>query len=227
MKKIKSPWMKYQGEKKNEVKVPQLSIYEVFKEAVQANGNAPAYNYFGTIVSYKKFLVQVDKTAEAFKRYGVNFGDTVTICLPNFPEGVICFYALNKLGAIANMVHPLSGEGEIRDYVNQTDSKIMITLDLNKKKVKAIINETKLKYVVLVDADDSFNVFLKLGYQIITKKLFKGEKLKKPYIKIKHFLTRDPGEKLLEKSKKRIMLLPVMLSFFIVGGQPGFQRVFV
>src|SRR5690554_4968793 len=123
MGKIKSPWMKFQDEKKNKIKIPQMSIYEMFKEVAVKNPFAPAYNYFGTVVSYKKFLVQINKTADAFKRYGVNYGDTVTICLPNFPEGIICVYALNKIGAIANMVHPLSGEEEIKNYVNDTNSK--------------------------------------------------------------------------------------------------------
>ncbi|MGI6330058.1 MAG: AMP-binding protein [Bacilli bacterium] len=196
MKKIKSPWMKFQEEKRNEIEVPKMSIYEMFKEVALENPTALAYNYFGTIVTYKKFLVQIDKTAEAFKRYGVNFGDVVTICLPNFPEGIICVYALNKIGAIANMVHPLSGEGEIKSYVNDTNSKIIVTLDLNKKKIKTIIKDTKLKYVILVDADDSFNIFLKLGYKLLNKKLFNVKKLKKPYLRFKNFLVSNPGEKL-------------------------------
>lgn len=199
MRKVKSPWMKFQNVKKNAIEIPNLSMYEVFKKIANENPFAPAYNYFGKVVSYKRFLHQINRTALAFKRFGVNYGDTVTICLPNFPEGIISVYALNKIGAIANMIHPLSGEGEIKNYVNGTKSKIIVTLDFNKKKIKEVIEETDLKYVILVDADDSLKPHLKFGYKIKNKKLFNGEKLQKPYIKFKKFLVSNPKEELGEK----------------------------
>lgn len=201
MRKIKSPWMKFQDTKTNEIEVPKISIYEVFKKTALKNPFVPAYNYFGKVVTYKKFLHQINRTAEAFKRYGVKFGDTVTICLPNFPEGIISMYALNKIGAIANMVHPLSGEEEIKNYVNNSNSKIILTLDFNKKKIKEIIDKTKLKYVIIVDADDSLKLHLKFGYKLANNKIFNEEKLTKPYIKFKKFLNTNPGEEIDEETE--------------------------
>lgn len=199
MKKIKSPWMKYQNAKKNEIEVPNKSIYQMFEEVAIKNPFAPAYNYFGTIVSYKKFLHQINRTAEAFKRYGVKHGQTVTICLPNFPEGIICVYALNKIGAIANMIHPLSAEEEIKNYVNETDSKIIVTVDFNKSKLKKVIAETSLKYVVIVAANDSLRLHLKFGYKLINKEFFPEEAMVKPYLKFKQFLVTNPEEEFAEE----------------------------
>ncbi len=201
MRKIKSPWMKFQDVKKNEIEVPKLSIYEMFKQTALENPFAPAYNYFGKVVTYKKFLHQINRTAEAFKRYGVKFGEAVTICLPNFPEGIISMYALNKIGAIANMVHPLSGEEEIKNYVNNSKSRIILTLDFNKKKIKEIIEDTELKYVIIVDADDSLKLHMKFGYKLVNNKIFKEEKLVKPYIKFKKFLTTNPQENITKKKE--------------------------
>ena len=198
MKKLRSPWMKFQNVKENEIKVPNISMYDMFKGVAVENAFAPAYDYFGKVVTYKKFLQQIDRTCEAFKRHGVKLGDTVTICLPNFPEGIICVYALNKIGAVGNMVHPLSGEEEIKSYINNSKSKIIVTLDFNKKKLKNIIEDTELKYVIMVDADNSLKLHLKFGYKLKNNKLFNEEKLTKPYIKFNRFLVNNPGEEIIE-----------------------------
>ena len=66
-----------------------------------------SYNYYGTKRTYKEFAQEIDRCAEAFKSLGVKYKDRVSICMPNTPEAIISFYALNKIGAVANMIHPL------------------------------------------------------------------------------------------------------------------------
>ena len=58
----------------------------------------------------KEFINKIDKVANCLKFHGIKKGDVVTICMPNVPEGIISYYAINKIGAISNMVHPLSSE---------------------------------------------------------------------------------------------------------------------
>ncbi|UKI58414.1 MAG: hypothetical protein L6V81_03125 [Clostridium sp.] len=50
--------------------------------------------------------------------------------MPNTPEAIICFYALNRIGAICNMIHPLSSEEEFKHDINLTSSKYVIVCDL-------------------------------------------------------------------------------------------------
>ena len=69
--------------------------------------------YYGTKKTYHDFLKQIDEAARAMKAIGVKHKDVVSICLPNTPEGIISFYAVNKIGAIASMIHPLSAENEM------------------------------------------------------------------------------------------------------------------
>ena len=54
--------------------------------------------------------------------------------MPNTPEGVISYYALNKIGAIANMIHPLSAEEEIKHTLIETDSVMLVAIDYVMKK---------------------------------------------------------------------------------------------
>lgn len=56
--------------------------------------------------NYKDFLKQIDDCARSFKQLGIKHNDVVSICMPNTLEAIISFYALNKIGAIANMIHP-------------------------------------------------------------------------------------------------------------------------
>ena len=69
-------------------------------------------------------------------------GDFVTICMPNTPEAMIAFYAINKIGAISNMIHPLSGEIEIKEYLTSTNSVMLVMIDVCYDKVKNIIKDT-------------------------------------------------------------------------------------
>ena len=72
---------------------------------------------------------------------GIRSGDVVTICMPNVPQALDCFYALNRIGAVANMVHPLSAQSEITFYVNFSKSKAILTLDLFAGKVAKALEE--------------------------------------------------------------------------------------
>ena len=56
--------------------------------------------------------------------------DKITICMPNTPEGIIMVYAVNMVGAICNMVHPMSSEKELEYYINEANSKFIIVVDM-------------------------------------------------------------------------------------------------
>ena len=127
-----------------------------------------AYNYFGVTSTYAKLLDDIEKCAKALKSLGIKSGDRVTICMPNTPEAVISFYALNMIGAVANMIHPLSAENEIRHYLNISESIMLITIDLSWCRVKNALKSSKVKNVVVVSVADSMPMMLKLGF-LITK----------------------------------------------------------
>ena len=74
----------------------------------RAGDRAAALVYFGRRMTWKRFLEEVDAAAAAMISRGVKKGDTVTIYTPNIPQGVIAVYAANRIGAVSNMVHPLS-----------------------------------------------------------------------------------------------------------------------
>lgn len=172
---IKTPWKKFYQKGEMKIKVEDVSIYEMIRRSVLAHGEMTAINYFGKYISYLEFLDKIDKAASAFRSLGIRRGDVVTICMPNTPEGLISFYAVNKIGAIANMIHPLSGEAEIKEYLTSTHSVMLIMIDICYEKVKNIIHETEVYKTIVVSAKDSMPALLALGY-----KLTQGYKIKRP-----------------------------------------------
>ncbi|MGX8706122.1 MAG: AMP-binding protein, partial [bacterium] len=94
-------------------------------------------------------------------------GERITICMPNTPQTVVMFYAVNMIGAIANMVHPLSAEGEIEFYLNDSESVAALTLDQFYGKFANIRKNTPcLKHLIIADVGDALNPVMRLGYKL-------------------------------------------------------------
>ena len=120
---IKTPWYAFYGGVSAHLDYPRdLSLYEFMKCRTVSFMNNYCYDYFGRKATYAQLHRDIQTCADAFLRLGVRRGDRVSICMPNTPEAVISFYALNKIGAVANMIHPLSAAVEIRHYVTVSES---------------------------------------------------------------------------------------------------------
>lgn len=150
-KKPKAPWRKYYNESDLNIKVPDISVYNYFEENAIDYVNRYALDYYGNKIKYSEFLNKIDDCAKSLYSNGIRVGDVVTICVPNTLEGVIAFFAINKLGAIVNFIHPSSSENEIKTSLKETDCSILILVDSNYYKVKNIIKSTQVKRVVLVN----------------------------------------------------------------------------
>jgi long-chain acyl-CoA synthetase len=169
-KKLKAPWVKVYGKHKKSLKYPSGSMYDTIRRAAENYPNLDAYDYFGNVVSYGTLLATIDRAAQAFLSLGVKKGDVISICSPNVPEAIVAIYAINKLGAVANIFHPLSAPNEIRDYLNLMNSKIFVTIDVAWPNVKPILSETAVQQTIVISPADSLPLFSYLGYKILKPK---------------------------------------------------------
>ena len=163
-KSIKTPWYKFYDNEKKHLEYPNYSAYKLIEYTASKHLNNISYNYYGTKKTYYEFLKQIDEVARAMKAIGVKHKDVVSICMPNTPEGIISFYAANKIGAIASMIHPLSAENEIKHYLNISKSEWLITIDFTIDKVDKIIKEKKKKKVITVSVSESMPPLVKSIY---------------------------------------------------------------
>ena len=114
---------------------PELTMYQMVARIAGRYPDYPAYEFYRKQTSYHSFLNQIDQAARAFYASGIRPGDAVTICMPNTPQALVCFYAVNRISGIANMVHPQSAQNEITFYLNFSHSKMILTMDLFYEKV--------------------------------------------------------------------------------------------
>lgn len=158
-------WLKYYSEEQILGEMPEKTIFEYMKADNENHLNDIAIKYFNTKMTYKQFFCKIEECEKAFVASGIKDGDIVTICMPNTPEAVIAFYALNKIGAIANMIHPLSGQNEIKNFINEVNSKIIITIDIACNKVLNVANDTKLEKIINVTPANSMGFIVKKIYK--------------------------------------------------------------
>jgi long-chain acyl-CoA synthetase len=165
-KKEKFLWEHFYKEEDFNIKIPDMSLYEYMKKETKGLANYPAINYFGKKINYKTFWEYIDRCAKSLKSIGIGEGDVVSICLPNTPEVAIAFFAINKVGAIVNMIHPLSAEEEIKDYLNKTRSVVLIAFNQLYNKIKSIIKETRVHQVIFASASDSMPILMNGLYNV-------------------------------------------------------------
>ena len=118
---------------------PEATMYELVAQVARQYPDEPAYEFYDRKTSYAQFVRRIQRAARALWAFGVRPGDAVTLCLPNIPQALDCFYAVNRMGAVCNMVHPLSAQSEITYYLNVAESKVIVTVDLFYEKVAAAL----------------------------------------------------------------------------------------
>ena len=166
MKKLKmnNPWEKYYNFEPLEY--PEGSMYDTLSVTALKYPNAISYTFYGNKCTYKSFMEEIKTCAKGLKALGVKKGDVVSICMPNTPEAVTMFYAVNMIGAISNMIHPLSGEKEIEMYLKKSNSKVILAIDIDYKKVINIINNTMVTKIIIGSVKDDLKGFNKAFYNV-------------------------------------------------------------
>jgi len=184
----KMPWKAQVGDLPLNLDYFQGTMYEAVKAIAEKYPNNIALDFMGKSTSYKKLLTGIDDCAKSLRTIGIREGDVVTIALPNCPQAIFAFYALNRIGAVANMVHPLSAEKELEFYIRESNSVTVITLDQFYGKFEAVRANTDLVNIVIASIKDELSKPIKAGYM-----LTEGRKMKKipadaPVIRWKDFM---------------------------------------
>ena len=158
---IDKPWLKYYSKEIINMPLPQETLYGYLYKNNQRNMKSIAFNYYGKKISYKDFFGYIKATADAFVAAGVKKGDIVTILSLVTPETIYCIYALNYIGAVANMGYLSLSEDEIVRMVRKTNSKITIILDIAAEKVMHIQNKLASEMVIVLPTEASMPWFMK------------------------------------------------------------------
>ena len=163
---VKTPWENSMGGIPMQLDYFEGSMYEKVAAIAKEYPKNVAFDFMGKSTTYSEMMEDIDKCARALKTIGIRENDKVTIALPNCPQAIYLFYAVNRVGAIANMIHPLSAEKEIEFYLNESESVTAITLDQFYHKFENIRKNTKVINIVLASIKDALSKKIKAGYML-------------------------------------------------------------
>ena len=168
------PWLEYYSREERKIKFTNKSIYNFMRENVGKDLDYIALNYFDNKITYFDFLRSINACAKGLLEYGIKPGDIVTICMPNMPEAIYVFYACNKIGAVADIIHPLSSPEEVSIYLQESKSRFLFLVDFDYEKYCDVIENSLIYKTILVSPSESMKLLLRTGYQLL-----KGRNIKK------------------------------------------------
>ena len=170
--------------------IPDMSIFGLLKMIAENQPESMAYEYFGTKCTYRNLVEKISEISGAYYSLGVRKGDIVTIIMPNTPEAVISIYALNRIGAVANILHPLSAQEEIMNHINRVGSKVVLCVNICAEKMAAIIDKTPVKKAIIASPSESMPAIMKKLYALKCIKNFKYDKSDDRYMSWSDFAKR-------------------------------------
>ncbi|MBR1566764.1 MAG: AMP-binding protein [Oscillospiraceae bacterium] len=170
----KRPWLSSMGDVPANMDYFQGSMVEMLENNARLYPTNIAFDFMGKSTTYKEMVANIEKCARSLRTIGVRENDRVTIAMPNCPQAIYMFYAVNMIGAVANMVHPLSSEKELEFYINESESVTVVTLDQFYHKFEAIRENTCVVNIVIARIRDALSKPLRVGYM-----LTEGRKIRK------------------------------------------------
>ena len=200
---------------------PEKTMFQMVERNSKDYPNAPAYELYGNKTTYAEFVKKIEAAGRALLNIGIQRGDAVTICMPNIPQSLDCFYALNRIGAVANMIHPQSALEEVIFYLNFSKSKAILVPDMFYEKItealKRVDHEVK---VIVARIQDELPLHLKLIYTVKAGKQYMKYPLKGQGVLWTDFVKTGQNQTLPEITYKKDRTAVILYS----GGTTGVPK---
>lgn len=181
------------------IKKIETTVTENIIKRNQNNLNTAAFESFGNKLTYKEFFDLIDTLSKAYMELGIKNGDIVTMCMAGTVDTMAHFYALNKIGAVTQLVNPNYFKVNSKKYIDETGSKLLIVMDRFYPMLQDAISNTNVEKVMLSSITEHSSLLYKT--LIRRKKLNKNE-----IISGIDYITYPEFVKLGSKSKKEIIL---------------------
>ena len=185
------PWLKYYDKKYLEQKLPEMTAFDYVCHQNKNRLGEVALDYYGRVFTYADLMVNVKKTAAAFRGLGVKKGDIITVVSVMTPEVIYAFYAADLIGATLNLVDPRYSVEGIREYIEEVDSRLLICLNVVYERCRQAAKRTHVERVLVLSPADSLPIHLKLGYKLTSPD---KNKYKSNVLHWKQFLANGEGQ---------------------------------
>lgn len=150
MKRNPTIWSEHHSKENFRPEYPEFSMFALIKETAEKYPDYTALEFEGAKTTYSEMIEQIEIIAQSLLASGIRKGDFVSVVAPNSPQALMTVYAVNRIGAIANMIHPLLSPNEIKKFVENVDSKAVLIFDMLYPKVGHIQWETSQKPLMIL-----------------------------------------------------------------------------
>jgi long-chain acyl-CoA synthetase len=145
------------------------SIYHVFEHSAKEASNARGLVYLGKSYTYAQLLDSVERVASALTELGLRQGQNVLLFMPNCPQWVTTWLALQKIGAVAVPITPYYGPGDLEYIANDCDAETIFCLDTNFGYVLRVLPATRLKRVIVTTMVESLPLWKQMLGRLLNK----------------------------------------------------------
>jgi long-chain acyl-CoA synthetase len=165
------PWLKsYDKGVPEKIQYEEICMPDILDRSATKNSDRMALNFQGYIMSYKALKDMVDRFASWLAGMGIKKGDAVAIILPNMIPCVVAYYAIHRLGGIVVLNNPTYSDRELEHQLNDSGSKIMITIDLLANRMIDLRPKTKVKQIIVTSIGDYLPFPKSLLFPLVAKK---------------------------------------------------------
>jgi long-chain acyl-CoA synthetase len=161
---VPRPWLRYYGKVPASLDYPEVTLYEAVAATARRLPETVAWDFLGTTSTYRRLLADIDRCAMALAALGLARGERILISMPTSPQGVIAFYAANKLGAVPALIHPLSTAPEIAHYLDASGARMALALDAFYGTLAAAKPKRPLEKILLARIPDYLSTLKSFGF---------------------------------------------------------------
>ena len=167
-----APWLGSYGDLPFNLQYSDKTMSEAVLETASREKDFTALSFMGRKISYSEMAANIDLVSRAFYSLGIRPGARVMVCLPNVPQAIYCLYGLNRIGAVAAMVHPLSAVGEIVYDLDEAGCDCVVTLDQFYAKFLEVKTQRPIGKLIIARVSDELPGILPLLFRLTTERKF-------------------------------------------------------
>ena len=160
---IDRPWLSYYSKEAIEDPLPDMTLFEYLYENNKYNLDSDALNYMGHKITYRELFKRIDQAAKAFLAQGVQEGDIVSILTVASVPCVVCYYALNRIGAVVDFINVLSTAKDLVKFFRANKSKLVVSADIFMNKALLAAKAMGVEKVIAFSMEDDLPFFKKVG----------------------------------------------------------------
>jgi len=165
------PWLtSYEKGVREKIEYEGICLPAILERSASRFPNKMALLFQGYKITFRELNDMVNRFAASLHDFGIDKGDSVAILLPNVIPCVVAYYAILKIGGIAVMNNPLYSDRELEYQFNDSDSKLLVTIDLLANRMIDLRPKTKIKQIIYTSIGDYLPFPKNLLFPFVAKK---------------------------------------------------------